>query len=250
MSSSPKTSNVLYLAAFFAGALLIVNVFLVSPSRRMKALREELAEVQDQVAQAEAELDSLQHQRAEVPRDKEPPNGASPSPIELLTKRLGPQGLVRGCRVWLLAVTLVLAGVLAGCRGGGEEGDYTGQEEVAGGQEEPTGEERGTAGQSIWKWDGDTRSLRNPFEKPSWVRRRAAPREPARVEKVERPRATRLHLQGILYSQGDSRALINGRWLRVGDRIQGLKVVKIDRTSVLLRKRNGSLIALSLGNRR
>ena len=94
MSSSPKTSNVLYLAAFFAAALLIVNVFLVSPSRRMKALREELAEVQDQVAQAEAELDSLQHQPSESAKDEERQNGASSSPIELLTKKLGPQGLI------------------------------------------------------------------------------------------------------------------------------------------------------------
>ena len=94
MSSSPKTSNVLYLAAFFAAALLIVNVFLVSPSRRTKALREELAEVQDQVAQAEAELDSLQHQPSEAAKDEERQNGASSSPIELLTKKLGPQGLI------------------------------------------------------------------------------------------------------------------------------------------------------------
>ena len=158
--------------------------------------------------------------------------------------------LIRGCYVWMLAVVLVLASVLVGCRGGGEEGDYAGQEEVASGQEELTGEKQETADQSIWKWDGDTHWLRNPFERPSWVRRRAAPREPSRVDKVERPKASPLQLQGILYSQGDSRALINGRWLRVGDRIQGLKVVKIDRTSVLLRKRNGSLIALSLGNRR
>ncbi|NOZ56101.1 MAG: hypothetical protein GXO73_04820 [Calditrichaeota bacterium] len=90
---SLKTTNVLYLAAFFAGALLVVNVFLVSPSRKMKALRQELVEVQEQISEAEAELDSLRHQPAE-----ESNRGAGEkeeiSPIELLTKRLSPRGLV------------------------------------------------------------------------------------------------------------------------------------------------------------
>ncbi|NOZ56102.1 MAG: hypothetical protein GXO73_04825 [Calditrichaeota bacterium] len=158
----------------------------------------------------------------------------------------------RGFWILLLVATIGLAGLLAGCRGGGDGESYPEQEETVGTAEELSSEGQSDETGGIWKWDGDTHSLRNPFERPRWVRRHAeaAPQTAPDQQRGEAAKPVPLRLQGILYSQSGSKALINGRWVKVGDRVQGHRVVKIERTSVLLRRRNGSLVSLSLDNRR
>ncbi len=158
----------------------------------------------------------------------------------------------RGWSILLVAAVVTFAGVLASCRKGNGNDDYTGQEETVSQADELSADEQDGGTKSFWKWDGDTRTLRNPFERPVWARRpeAAEPQASSRQRRKESAKPVTLRLQGILYSQGGSKALINGRWVKVGDRIEGHRVVEIKRTSVLLRRRNGSLVSLSLDSRR
>jgi hypothetical protein len=77
-------------------------------------------------------------------------------------------------------------------------------------------------------------------------RRAAPPREPASRTKIYSGTANlpegKLELEGIVYSEGNPTALINGRVVRPGSYVEGYTVVRIDPDRVELKDENGTII--------
>lgn len=71
------------------------------------------------------------------------------------------------------------------------------------------------------------------------------PRQPQSATPRAQPALEPLRLQAILRSGGGARAVINGKTLRVGERVDGARLLAIDSRSVRV-KRQGRRITLHL----
>ena len=96
------------------------------------------------------------------------------------------------------------------------------------------------------------KSVRDPMRPPAFALqkyRQEKQKQAAAGSRKPAPKQESLRLHSILFSSLRRRAIINGRLLAVGDRIDGAKLVAIERDRVRL-SRQGRKIVLKLGTDR